>query len=180
MQLFLVIIHHAHIFLLPAIILLAGGAADYGAFALAALFYLIFSFSITVPFTKMLSVSGLGRQIADSIERMDKMLDTPALPETAEPKTAAEYSVKFENVTFYYEEGGGSLPPGSSPASGGSSATPLSGGDPPQRPPLEFRGAKLRKMRGRRPLILQRPRRLRLSIRPPPCQKSASPRNRAK
>jgi ATP-binding cassette subfamily B protein len=144
MQLFLVIIHHVHLFLLPAIILLAGGAADYGVFALAALFYLIFSFSIATPFTKVLYVSELGRQIADGIERMDKMLDTSALPEAAEPKTTAEYSVKFENVTFYYE--GGSpletspsaslrIPPGSSPASGGSSATPQSGGAAPATTP---------------------------------------------
>ena len=34
----LVIISHMHLFLLPVIIFLAGGAADYGAFALAALF----------------------------------------------------------------------------------------------------------------------------------------------
>jgi ATP-binding cassette subfamily B protein len=104
MQLFLVIIHHVHLFLLPVIILLAGGATDYGAFALAALFYLIFSFSIATPFTKMLYVSGLGRQIADGIERMDKMLDTPPLPEPAEPKMTHNYSVTFDRVCFSYND----------------------------------------------------------------------------
>ena len=140
MQLFLTIIHHVHIFLLPVIILLSGGAADYGSFAMAALFYLIFSFSIAVPFTKVLYVSGLGRQIADSIERMDKMLDTPALPEAASPKMTHNYSVAFDNVSFYYgggeeREEGGSLPLAPAAAAAPSSATPPAG-DTPATPPL--------------------------------------------
>jgi ATP-binding cassette subfamily B protein len=107
-QFFMVIIHHIHLFLLPILILLAGGvtpngAADYGAFAFVSLFYLIFSFSIATPFTKLMYVSQSGRQIADSIDRMDKMLAVPCLPEPEQPKTTAEYSVSFENVTFSYE-----------------------------------------------------------------------------
>jgi ATP-binding cassette subfamily B protein len=101
-QFFMTIIHHVSLFLLPVIILLAGGAEDYGAFAMAALFYLVFSFYIATPFIKIMYVAQSGRLIADGIERMDKMLDTPPLPEPANPQTTAEYSVSFENVTFYY------------------------------------------------------------------------------
>jgi ATP-binding cassette subfamily B protein len=131
-QVFMVIIHHIHLFLLPVIILLAGGAADYGAFALASLFYLIFSFFIATPFTRLMYVAELGRQIADGIGRMDAILDIPPLPESENPKTTAEYSVAFENVTFYYE-GGEASPHAPKPAA---SALPPSAGDsPPATPP---------------------------------------------
>ena len=104
-QFFMTIIHHVSLFLLPVIILLADGATrngDYGTFAMAALFYLIFSFYLATPFTKIMYVAQSGRIIADGIERMDRMLDTPPLPEAAEPRTTAEYSVSFEDVTFHY------------------------------------------------------------------------------
>ncbi|MDR0525707.1 MAG: ABC transporter ATP-binding protein/permease [Spirochaetaceae bacterium] len=103
-QIFMLLIHHVYLFLLPAIILLAGGAADYGKFALASLFYLIFSFYLATPFTKIMYVSQVGRQIADGIDRMDAMLAVPPLPEPLEPKRTAEYSVSFENVSFSYSD----------------------------------------------------------------------------
>jgi ATP-binding cassette subfamily B protein len=104
-QFFITIINHVILFLLPVIILLAGGAAkngDYGSFAMAALFYLIFSFSLATPFLKIMYVAQTGRMIADGIERMDRMLDTPPLPEAAKPRTTTEYSLSFEDVTFQY------------------------------------------------------------------------------
>ncbi|MDR1194754.1 MAG: ABC transporter ATP-binding protein/permease [Peptococcaceae bacterium] len=102
MELFVVIINHVYLFLIPVIILLAGGAPDYGEFALAAIFYLIFSLSLSTSFTKLMYVSQLGRQIADGIERMDNVLDTPPLPETAAPQTVDSYTVSFEEVVFNY------------------------------------------------------------------------------
>jgi ATP-binding cassette subfamily B protein len=44
--------------------------------------------------------------ILNGIERMDKVLDTPPLAEAASPKTAAEYSVAFDRVTFTYNDEG--------------------------------------------------------------------------
>jgi ATP-binding cassette subfamily B protein len=109
MELFLVIIHHVYLFLMPVIILLAGGTADYGtpdygAFALAAVFYLIFSVSLSTPFVKLMYVSQNGRMILGGIERMDAVLDAPPLPETASPKTVSEHSVAFEKVRFTYNK----------------------------------------------------------------------------
>jgi ATP-binding cassette subfamily B protein len=109
MELFMTIINHVYLFLLPLIILLAGGAEDYGTFALAAVFYLIFSVSLSMPFTKLMYVSQLGKQIADGIERMDSVLDAPPLRETSSPKTTGAYSVSFENVTFTYNDEGGAV-----------------------------------------------------------------------
>jgi ATP-binding cassette subfamily B protein len=47
-------------------------------------------------------ISHGAQQIWDGIARMDRVLDTPVLPEAAAPKTAPEYDVSFENVTFSY------------------------------------------------------------------------------
>ncbi|MDR1455418.1 MAG: ABC transporter ATP-binding protein/permease [Tannerella sp.] len=102
MTLFLLIINHVYLFLLPVIILLSGSVTDYPAFAMAAVFYLVFSVSLSTPFTKLVYVSQTGMQVADGIERMDRVLDTPPLAEAARPRTTGEYSVSFENVTFTY------------------------------------------------------------------------------
>jgi ATP-binding cassette subfamily B protein len=101
---FMVLISNIYLFLIPVIILISGGVSDYGAFALSALFYLIFSMSIPTAFLKIAYVSQIGQQVAEGIERMDKVLDKPALTETVNPRTAHEFTVVFENVTFSYNE----------------------------------------------------------------------------
>jgi ATP-binding cassette subfamily B protein len=111
---FMLIINHVYLFLIPLIILVSGGAAlagsaSYAAFALSALFYLIFSVSLSTPFTKLMYVSRNSILILNGIERMDKVLDTRPLAETASPKTAAEYSVAFDHVTFTYNGEGESV-----------------------------------------------------------------------
>jgi ATP-binding cassette subfamily B protein len=102
MVLFLLIINHVYLFLIPVIILISGGAADYPAFALASVFYLIFSVSLPTPFTKLMYVSQNGKMILNGVERMDRVLNTPPLPEPANPKTVREFSVSFDHLTFTY------------------------------------------------------------------------------
>jgi ATP-binding cassette subfamily B protein len=114
MCLFMLIINHVYLFLIPLIILISGGAAlagsaSYAAFALSALFYLIFSVSLSTPFTKLMYVSSNSMLILNGIERMDKVLDTKPLAETGSPKTTAEYSVVFDHVTFTYNGEGESV-----------------------------------------------------------------------
>jgi ATP-binding cassette subfamily B protein len=106
MAVFMTIIGHVYVFLIPAIILLAGGAQDYAKFALASIFYILFSFSLSTPFTKLLYVSSLSMQVSDGIERMDKVMDREPLPETKFPKTASGYGVGFGDVAFTYNEEG--------------------------------------------------------------------------
>jgi ATP-binding cassette subfamily B protein len=114
MVIFMLIVNQVYLFLLPVIILISGGAglagaAEYAAFAMTALFYLIFSVSLSTPFTKLMYVSTNGKLILNSIERMDQVLDTPPLVETASPKIADEYSVAFDRVTFTYNGEGESV-----------------------------------------------------------------------
>jgi ATP-binding cassette subfamily B protein len=109
MEMFMVVINNVYLFLVPVIIFLSGKVDDYPRFALSSVFYLIFSASLSAPFTKLLYVSQSGRQIADGIERMDRIIDVEPLPETASPKTADGYSVSFEDVTFTYNGEGESV-----------------------------------------------------------------------
>jgi ATP-binding cassette subfamily B protein len=114
MVIFMLIINQVYLFLIPVIILISGGAGlsgsvEYAAFAMTALFYLIFSVSLSTPFTKLMYVSQNGKLIQSSIERMDQVLDTPPLAETASAKTADEYSVAFDHVTFTYNGEGESV-----------------------------------------------------------------------
>jgi ATP-binding cassette subfamily B protein len=102
MAAFLLIINHVYLFLIPVIIILSGRVTDYGGFALASVFYLVFSVSLATPFTKLLYVSRLGEQIADGIARMDRVLDAVPLKKTSLPRTTHGYSVSFENVAFTY------------------------------------------------------------------------------
>ncbi|MDR2245407.1 MAG: ABC transporter ATP-binding protein/permease [Treponema sp.] len=100
--LYMTIIHHVYLFVVPVIIFISGDVRDYPSFALASVFYLLFSVSIPQPFIKLMYVSSLGRQVADGIERMDKILDTPPLKKAVSPQRASSYSVRFENVHFAY------------------------------------------------------------------------------
>ncbi|HWQ50412.1 MAG TPA: ABC transporter ATP-binding protein [Terriglobales bacterium] len=99
---FLVVLNNIYIFLIPVMIWLSGGAADYPRFAMSALFYLIFSVAITAPFLKLMYVSQKGRQIADGIERMDRVFAEKPLPEPAFPRTAKRYDIACEQVGFSY------------------------------------------------------------------------------
>ncbi|WNY26225.1 ABC transporter ATP-binding protein [Methanolapillus millepedarum] len=106
MTLFMVMINNIYLFLIPVIILLSGNVTNYSDFTLACIFYLIFSLAIPASFTKLMYVSQTGRQIADGIGRMDKILDVPTLPQTANPKTTKNYDISYEHVVFSYEGNG--------------------------------------------------------------------------
>jgi len=101
---FLVVLNNIYIFLIPVIIWLSGGVEDYPKFAMSALFYLVFSVAITAPFLKLMYVSQKGRQIADGIERMDRVFNEKPLPEAKYPKTTNNFVIDFENVSFSYDE----------------------------------------------------------------------------
>jgi ATP-binding cassette subfamily B protein len=106
---FIVLINNIYLFLVPVIILISGNVEDYGAFALSAVFYLIFSVSIPTSLLKITYVSQIGQQVAEGIGRMDKILATQPLPEALNPQEASSYTVAFEDVTFSYNGEGESV-----------------------------------------------------------------------
>ena len=101
---FMTVLNSLYIALVPVIIMISGRVDDYIEFAMAVLFYLIFSVAITAPFLKLMYVSQRGRQIADGIERMDRVLNEKPLPEPKNPKTAEGFDISFEGVSFAYGE----------------------------------------------------------------------------
>ena len=105
MALFMLAVNNIYLFVLPVAILIYGGTADYGQYALSVLFYLIFSMSVTGPFMRIMYVSSGMTQIADGIERMDRILDMPPLPEAENPQVAQKNDIAFEDVSFaYYDD----------------------------------------------------------------------------
>jgi ATP-binding cassette subfamily B protein len=99
---FITLLNAIYLFLIPLLIFLYGGVTDYPAFAFSALFYLIFSMALPGLFMRIMYVSHGANQIWDGIARMDRVLDTPALPEAKAPKQAHDYTVTFDDVTFSY------------------------------------------------------------------------------
>lgn len=108
MSMFMAILNNCYLFIVPVAIWLSSSTQDYPRLAMSILFYLIFSTAITGPFLKLMYVSQKGKQIADGISRMDKVLNSQPLPETASPKTADGYDIAFNNVSFSYSENGDS------------------------------------------------------------------------
>lgn len=106
MAVFMTLINNFYLFVLPVAIGMAGGVQDYGQYVLSVIFYLIFAMSMTSPFLKLMYVSSGMTQVADGIARMDTVLDTPPLQETASPQTAQQNDVEFDNVCFTYNEEG--------------------------------------------------------------------------
>ncbi|MDR2656486.1 MAG: ABC transporter ATP-binding protein/permease [Oscillospiraceae bacterium] len=109
MVLYVTILNAIYLFLVPTLIFLYGGVTDYPAFALAALFYIIFSMALPGLFMKIMYVSHGAQQTWEGVKRMDQILDTPALPAANSPKRTNEYSVTFDNVTFSYNAEGESV-----------------------------------------------------------------------
>ena len=101
---FMVILNNLYVALIPVAIWISGGVEDYTKFAMSVLFYLIFSVALSAPFLKLMYVSQRGRQIADGIERMDKMLAEKPLVEEKNPRKEKGFDITFEDVSFSYGE----------------------------------------------------------------------------
>ncbi|MDR2201601.1 MAG: ABC transporter ATP-binding protein/permease [Clostridiales bacterium] len=104
MPLFLTLVNNIYLFLIPVGILIGRYGADYNSFALSFLFYLILAPSFGGLFMKIMYVSQSGKQVADGIERMDKILAVKPLPAPASPKAPDGFTVEFDNVSFSYDQ----------------------------------------------------------------------------
>lgn len=102
MSLFLLLLNHAYLFLIPVVIWLSGSVDNYFEFALAVVFYLIFSVSIPGPFMKLMYVSNLMRQVVSSVEHMDNIFAAKPLPAAENPQLAQGSDVRFDHVSFSY------------------------------------------------------------------------------
>lgn len=101
---FTTVINNIYLFLIPAGIFIGLNTADYAAYAMTFIFYLLFVPSISSVMMKIMYVSSSGMQISGGIERMDAVLHRKKLPEPEVPKTCEGCEVEFRNVSFSYDE----------------------------------------------------------------------------
>ena len=90
-------------FLLPVALLLAPGAADFAHFATNFAFYAVFSAVIPTAMTKLMFVGEASQMSADSLARIQGIMDEPPLPtpECAVRPTGSD--VRFDDVSFSYD-----------------------------------------------------------------------------
>lgn len=101
---FLVVINSVFLFLLPVGILIGSHTPDYQAFAIAFLFYLIFSMGIAGPVSKLMYVFVQGFMVASSIKRVRSVFDTPVLSAAAKREKPQGNDISFEHVFFSYNK----------------------------------------------------------------------------
>ena len=91
------------VFLLPVALLLAPGEADFAQFVTNFAFYAIFSAVIPTAMAKLMFVSEASQMSADSLARVNSILDAEPLRVSPNPQHPKGTDVRFENVTFTYE-----------------------------------------------------------------------------
>ncbi len=102
MSAFTTIINNIYLFLIPVGIWAGLKTADYRNFAVTFIFYLIFVPSIAAVMMKIMYVSTNARSIVGGVERMDKILHEPHLPQPQNPKSIRTHDIILENVSFSY------------------------------------------------------------------------------
>lgn len=110
MPAFTAIINNAYLFILPVGILLGAGisGAEFRAFALDFIFYLLFVPSIAGALNKMMYISEDSMIITAQLARIDEVLGIKPLP-VPEPGTARvpeRFDVEFDTVCFSYDTPG--------------------------------------------------------------------------
>ena len=91
------------VFLVPVAILLAPGEADFAGFVTNFAFYAIFSAIIPTAMTKLMFMSEASQMAGDAMGEVGKLLATPPLPVSSQPKRANGNDIAFDNVSFTYE-----------------------------------------------------------------------------
>ncbi|MFV0413967.1 MAG: ABC transporter ATP-binding protein, partial [Oscillospiraceae bacterium] len=102
---FLVLLNSVFLFLLPVGILIGSHSADYQAFAISFLFYLIFSMGIAGPVSKLMYVFVQAFMVSSSIRRVRSVFDTPVLKTNAQGEKPQGNGISFSHVHFSYNKG---------------------------------------------------------------------------
>lgn len=106
MPAFTAIINNAYLFVLPVGILLGAGltGADFRAFALDFIFYLLFVPFIAGALNKMMYISEDSMIISSQLARFDEVLGVPALPAPApgRARLPERFDVELDGVSFSY------------------------------------------------------------------------------
>ncbi|MPM19559.1 Vitamin B12 import ATP-binding protein BtuD [bioreactor metagenome] len=104
-SLFQVLLNSLFLFVLPVGILVGSRSADYQAFALSFLFYLVFSAALSGPVMKLLYVFSSFHLIRASAEKIDSVFALPEMENSGAVKIMPSLDIAFQDVGFSYEEG---------------------------------------------------------------------------
>lgn len=90
------------VFLLPAGLAILSRDPAAGAFSLTLLLFLVLSPGLSLPLLKVVHLGSSFRMISQGVERIDRILDTPPLPEPGVPAVPRHHGVALKNVWFSY------------------------------------------------------------------------------
>lgn len=102
----LTVISAAAAFLVPVAVLLAPGETDLAHFAANFAFYAIFSAVIPTAMTRVMFMSDAFQSATDAVNRVEEVLAAPVIEAPLSPRTPADNSIRFNDVTFTYEGSG--------------------------------------------------------------------------
>jgi ATP-binding cassette subfamily B protein len=89
-------------FILPVGIILGFFESDLPAYIPKLIFFFLVGGSMNIPLHKLLYLASLMQRNVEGVKHIDEILYAEEIPETAEPKTPADNSVEFEEVSFSY------------------------------------------------------------------------------
>ena len=101
---FILLINSVFLFLLPVGILIGSHAANYQAFAVTFLFYLVLSMGIAAPINKLMYVFTQGTMVQVSIGRLAEVFKMPEQEDGGMSTPAEKHDIQFEHVSFSYNE----------------------------------------------------------------------------
>ncbi|MEK3723720.1 ABC transporter ATP-binding protein [Paenibacillus sp. FSL H8-0034] len=99
---FKVILSSFAAFVLPVGVFLLQRDPGSVAFASVLLFFLVMAPGISTPMFKIMFMASSLRDINEGVERMDRILQEPVIPEPLVPKTPTTFEVSFDKVSFSY------------------------------------------------------------------------------
>lgn len=99
---FKVILSSFAAFVLPVGVFLLQRDPGSVAFASVLLFFLVMAPGISTPMFKIMFMASSLRDINEGVERMDRILQEPVIPEPLVPKNPTTFEVSFDKVSFSY------------------------------------------------------------------------------
>ncbi len=106
MSAFTSLINNIYLFVVPVGILVGINTDDYAGFAGNFIFYMLFVPSVAAVLMKVMYVNSTSALVLGGVEAMDSLLEKPELSRPEQPKTAGQFDVTFDKVTFSYDEAG--------------------------------------------------------------------------
>lgn len=103
MSFYTIIMQSAAFFLIPMAILLIGNGANLALVLSNFIFYLLISPIFTMLLMKSMYFQQNSRIAEQAIDRLDNLLNYPAMNYSQKPKHIEKHTLEFKNVAFSYE-----------------------------------------------------------------------------